>query len=145
MDKKHYIKELEKVPGNPEVGINVLTDKGSEFWSLSKRAIQVLDNGQTVSLFQVRQRKALSARATLKVSAPAVDSIDTTLKSTLLDFCEKFEVKGDLESIGKGEEMQQFILEVLRKEIEELVRLNEDFLRLFGENPKFKKYHLIEE
>lgn len=33
MDKKHYIKALEKVPGNPQIVINVLcNDERSEAW-----------------------------------------------------------------------------------------------------------------
>lgn len=145
MDKKHFIKLIEKVPGNPEVGVNVLTEQGSEFWTLSKSSIQVLDRGCSLCLFQIRQRKALTARQTLNIKLAAADSIGATLPDTLQKFCEKFEVTGDLNVIGNSQETKVFILECIRKEIEELVRLNEDFLRLFKEAPEFQKYHLIKE
>lgn len=145
MEKKYFIKELEKIPGNPDIGINVLTDVGSEFWSLSKRAMSLHDKGTNLSLFQVRQRKAFNATQTLSVKAPPVDSIDTTLETVLSDFCDKFEILGDNASIFNEDDftVKEFILNVLRQEISELVKMNEDFLRVFGEPKLLQKYQVL--
>lgn len=145
MDKKRLIKALQDVKGNPDVGINVLTESNSsEFWSLGKNMLKVMDGGQSLAIFQCRLRKAIPFRVLKNLNLPVVDGVNVDLADVLTRLKERFDfafTAEDLKAMDIG--VQQMILTVLHTEISDLVRINEDFIRLCGNKPEHQKYHYV--
>lgn len=134
LNKKLLIKELEKLPGNPLIGINVLTDKGSEFWQINKASLRSMDNGRTLAIWQCRLKKALSAREQMHAKIPGVDAIECTYEEALEQFNNRYDTSDvDLKELDK-EQLQNYILDVINFDMQELQRLADDFKRLFGKN-----------
>jgi len=147
MDKKHFIKALEAIPGNPEIGVNVIQNVGpSEFWSISKRAFKLLDNGQNLMIFQVRQKRAIPARQTLHLANPVVDSVDCTLDNVFQQLDERYDIdtNGDPHSLSETQ-IKEICLEAIHKDIAELIRLNDDLLCMFNDKELTKKYTVVRE
>ena len=145
MDKKHFIKALEAIPGNPEIGVNVIQNTGSsEFWAIGKGAIKVLDHGQTCMVFQVRQKRAVPARQTLHLANPVVDSVDCTLDNVFQQLDERYDIdtNGDPHSLSESQ-IKEICLEAIHKDIAELIRLNDDLLCMFNDKELTKKYTVV--
>ena len=136
MDKKHYIKALEKVPGNPQIVVNVLCNDGrSEAWGID-------DN----SLFQVRTKAPLIRRLARKLQCPSVESVQCTLETALKRWCDKFDFEGcSADTDWDQYDIQDLVLSSLHNEIEELVRLNQDLIRVFGNKKEHEKWRLDDE
>lgn len=152
MDKKKFIKILESIQGNPDIGINVLTNEGSEFWVIDKHSLRLQFGGSELSLFQCRLKNPLPARVALKLKAPAVDSIDTTLETVIAEFLENFDMTcKDAEDQDhilddfSSSEVQEICLQAIRDEITKLLRLNEDMIRVLGNKKEHQKFHLTED
>lgn len=131
LTKKLLIKELEKIPNDPLIGLNVLTNQGSEFWQCGKAHLKLMDNGQTLALFQLRLKKALPSRVQMHQAIPSVDSINADIASALKQFVDRYDFDSQFSDIDDGQ-VQYMILHVIRKDIQELIRLNDDFVRLFN-------------
>lgn len=130
LTKKSLIKELEQVQGDPLIGINVLTDQGSEFWQIGKRHLKLMDRGQTLALFQCRLKKALPIRVQMNVTTPSVDSVQADIKDAVAQLTDRFDIDLQIDNI-EDIDLQYTILSIIRKDIQELVRLSDDFVRLF--------------
>ena len=76
------------------------------------------------------------------MQAIGVKSVNCDLKSCLKKWREKFDLPQDCNI--KNYDVQDLILFSLRKEIAELVTLNDDFIRLFGNKAEHLKYKLEE-
>lgn len=135
MRKSQLIKFLEKLKGDPEVGLNVLTDCNSEFWGLSMSKVKLTDNGQLVSLGQLRQRKALPTRVLLKLQTPGVDSYDADLPGAVERFKARYSIDPEQLAELSDDDFKELIMQTIRRDLIELVRLNDDFLSLY-QDPK---------
>lgn len=143
MNKSKYIKALEKIEGDPHIVINVLcSDGSSEAWGIDDHFLKLVDNGRNLSLFQVRTKEPINKRLAKKVQALGVKSVNCDLKSCIEKWREKFDLPQDCDI--KNYDVQDLILFSLRKEIAELVTLNDDFIRLFGNKAEHLKYKLEE-
>lgn len=108
--------------------------------------------GSELSLFQCRLKNPLPARVALKLKAPAVDSIDTTLETVIAEFLENFDMTcKDAEEQDhilddfSSSEVQEICLQAIRDEITKLLRLNEDMIRVLGNKKEHQKFHLTED
>lgn len=144
MDKKHYIKALEKVPGNPQIVINVVCNDGSsEAWGIDDNSFKFVDNGTNLALFQVRTKAPLIRRLARKLQCPSVESVQCNLETALKRWCDKFDFEGrSADTDWDQYDIQDLVLSSLHNEIEELVRLNQDLIRVFGNKEEHKKWRL---
>lgn len=145
MRVKDLIKKLQGMPQNAQVGMNVITPETSEFWCIKEKAVTPMDNGQTVCLFQVRQRKPLPKRAILKMVVPTIDSADCTYDDVFERLDERYDFECDMKKVKTctDKEVISTVFEVIHKDIAELVRLEEDFSNLLH-NPDMTREYTIE-
>ena len=145
MDKKHYIKALEKVPGNPQIVVNVVCNDGrSEAWGIDDNSFKFVDDGVFLALFQVRPKAPLIRRLARKLQCPSVESVQCNLETALKRWCDKFDFEFEGCNWDKYD-IQDLVLSSLHTEIEELVRLNQDLIRVFGNKDEHKKWRLDDE
>lgn len=146
MRKSEFIKLLERVPGDPAVGLDVLTNKGSEFWGIGSHCIHTNDGGKTLALTTCRQRAAIPANKLIKVKIPGVDSVACDLKSVLLEFTEKYDISQIPDDYDFGDySLQEFLCSQVYDDIGQLVRLLEDMLRLFKSDKLRQKYGVLKQ
>ena len=139
MDKKHFIKHLEKITGNPTIGFNVLTGRGngentSEFWVLDKKSLTLVDNKANLSLCTLRLKKALPARLQAKQKTPAVDNIECDVDSVFDKFQSRYDIKKEDIENETIENLETMFLGVINQDLEDVLRLRDDLLRLFNNN-----------
>lgn len=145
MRVKDLIKKLKTMPQDAQVGMNVITPNTSEFWCIKERAVTPMDGGQTVCLFQVRQRKPLPKRAVLKMSIPAIDSADCTFEDVFERLDERYDFDCDMKKVKEctDKEVISTVFEVIHEDIAELIRLEEDFSNLLH-NPNMTREYTVE-
>lgn len=132
MTNKELKKLLDKLPDSTEIGLNVLTDVGTEFWSLSMAKVMRMDGGETLALGQIRLRKALPSRVLLKVDTPGADGIDVDPDGVIDRVRARYAFNEDDVKNASPEDLQVLMLGAVRKDLQELVRLNDDLLRLYN-------------
>lgn len=137
-------KALKKLPPDTEVGVNVLTLDGSEFWALGKD-FKIMDEGKSLAIFEVRRNKGLPKHACLK-NIQTVDEAPLDYDLIKEEIDERFEVTNDISEEDRKsfdkDALVGFIFECLHKEIAELIRLNNDLLVYLDK--KFMKDYWIE-
>lgn len=122
------------MPQDAQVGMNVLTPTSSEFWCIKEKTVTPMDNGTTVCLFQVRQRKPLPKRAVLKMAVPTIDSGDCTFDDVFERLDARYCFDADIKKVKQctDQEVISTVYEVIHADIAELVRLEEDFTVLLN-------------
>lgn len=145
MRVKDLIKKLQSMPQNAQVGMNVITPNTSEFWCIKEKAVTPMDNGQTVCLFQVRQRKPLPKRAVLKMAIPVIDSADCTFDDVFERLDTRYDFDGDVKKLKEYSDKAVIstIYEVIHEDIAELIRLEEDLTNLIH-NPDMTGEYTVE-
>lgn len=137
-------KALKKLPPDIEVGVNVLTQDGSEFWALGKD-FKIMDEGKNLAIFEVRRNKGLPKHACLK-TIQTVDEAPLAYDIIKEEIDERFEIKDDLTEEDRKSFNQEVltacIFECLHKEIAEIIRLNNDLLLYLDK--KYMKDYWIE-
>ena len=104
------------------------------------------DNGANLALFQVRTKAPLIKRLARKLQCPSVESVQCNLKTALKRWCDKFDFEGcSADTDWDQYDIQDLVLSSLHNEIEELVRLNQDLIRVFGNKEEHKKWRLDDE
>lgn len=143
-DKNRLIKILKKIEGNPEVGFNVLTPEGSEFWGFNEKNFKVMDGGLTFALQQLRQKQSYSLHDLKRLKVPSVVSPDCSLEDVLERLNQRYTVESGYEGLSKAEVIR-LIMDVMFNDIEELIRLWRDFTALIPADLKdelIKQYKL---
>ena len=129
---------------DPEIGIDVLTGKHIEFWSMNLDGAHYIEKDNCVSLFQVRLRSAIPRGALLKVKVPGLDSLECNLHDAIARFTEEYEVKGSLQEWQEQNiDMQEFTVAVIKEDVSRLVRLSEDLLCIYNRDDLIEKYSLL--
>lgn len=142
MRKKDLLKILDKLPDNTEIGLNVYTDVGTEFWGLDMSKVKVMDGGRTLSLGQLRQRKALPTRKLLKIDTPGADCINFEPEEVLNRFCDRYDIDDLKTDDISADELQELMLLTIRKDLQELVRLNDDLLRMYNDKKFTQRFRV---
>lgn len=129
---------------DPEIGIDVLTGKHIEFWSMNLDGAHYIEKDNCVSLFQARLRSAIPRGALLKVKVPGLDSLECNLHDAIVRFTEEYEVKGSLQEWQEQNiDMQEFTVAVIKEDVSRLVRLSEDLLCIYNRDDLIEKYSLL--
>lgn len=144
MDKKRLIKALEQIPGNPEIGMNVLTNVGSEFWGFNLKNMKIMDNGITCSLHQIRLHDPIPRRKLITLKIQPCWSADCTADSVKERISARYQIDQEPTEEMTYTEACEVILDVIVSDIEELLRLRDDFLILVADDELKKKYNLEE-
>lgn len=144
MLKKLLIKHLQSIPGNPEIGINVLTNKGSEFWGFSKANFKPMDKGTTYALHQIRLKDPIPRRILATHGIFSCVSVDCTKEDIKRKIDERYDIVGNAPDDMTETEALELIFDVIMNDLEELLRMRDDFLALLA-NDEFKKKYCFEQ
>lgn len=140
MLKKLLIKHLQSIPGNPEIGLNVLTNRGSEFWGFCKPNFKVMDGGLTYALHQIRLKDPIPRRELAHYHVFSCVSADCTKETIKQRISERYQIMGDAPEGMTDQEALEVIFDVIMQDIEELLRMRDDFLALIANDDFKKKY-----
>lgn len=134
-DKNRLIKILKRINGNPEIGFNVLTPDGSEFWGFNESNFKSMDGGLTFALQQLRQKQAYSVKDLQRLKIPSIVSPDCDLNEVLARIDERYRVNSECETLTEPEKIF-LISDVIYKDLQELTRLWRDFTSLIPNDIK---------
>lgn len=144
MLKKLLIKHLEKIPGNPEIGLNVLTNQGSEFWGFFKENFKAMDHGTTYALHQIRLKDPIPRRILATHKIFSCVSLECTKEDIKRKIDERYDIVGNAPEGMTETEALELIFDVIMTDLEELLRMRDDFLALLA-NDEFKKKYGFEQ
>lgn len=140
MLKKLLIKHLQSIPGNPEIGLNVLTNKGSEFWGFCKPNFKSMDGGLTYALHQIRLKDPIPRRELAHYHVFSCVSADCTKETIKRKIDERYDIVGEAPEDMTKQEALELVFDVIMDDIEELLRMRDDFLALIADDDFKKKY-----
>lgn len=144
MKKKELINILKRLDGDPEIGINVLFKNGSELIALDRRNFKAMDKGATFALAQVRERDVIPFYEIKHLTALPVLSSDCSAGSVKDRLSARYEiVLPDEAETAKmdTESTLMTVMSVLLSDLEELIKLKDDFIALSQATmPELKKY-----
>lgn len=148
MKKKELINVLKRLEGDPEIGINVLLPNGSELWGFDRRNFKAMDRGATFALAQVREKDLIPFYKLKHMQVVPVLSADCSRESVRARLEARYEI--ELPKETEAQDMNTYnvcmtVLSVILSDMEELIRLKEDFLALAQTScPELKKYRTEE-
>lgn len=132
MKIKQFIKKLESYDPNLEIGANVITPAGSEFWILDGKSFQVLDKKTHLSILNLRLNKDIEARVIKQLKSIPVASLRCSPEELIERFSQRYDLAvGDKEVCEfSDQEALMFFTEVIKQDIEDMTILLEDFKAL---------------
>lgn len=137
---KKLIKALTKnYDPNILIGINVIADNIDEFWILNPNAFKIKTyNGvKALTLTDIRVRHSLPPKGSTRIPKPTATSVGVNTEEILDRFNQRYDYNLEEVTQYNTDFIVEFLRDTIDKDLSELIKLKEDFEKIFGDKTRW--------
>lgn len=137
---KKLIKALTKnYDPNILIGINVIADNIDEFWILNPNAFKIKTyNGvKALTLTDIRVRHSLPPKGSTRIPKPTAASVGVNTEEILDRFNQRYDYNLEEVTQYNTDFIVEFLRDTIDKDLSELIKLKEDFEKIFGDKTRW--------